>query len=75
MTYFLVDGNGDFVCDLATSIGLEEIEEKCPEIADGEFKEVEPLAKALESLGRNEDAELVRKAKPPLIVTDGVIEE
>ena len=78
MTYMLFDNNG-YVCDLGTRAGLREFAEFVPGFIDAgttEDTDVQTdLANALETLGRVEDAEFVRDAVPPLMITDGVVDD
>lgn len=75
MTYYIID-DVDFVCDLGTSEGLKELSQFCPEfIESGETEDLETVAAALEQVDRPEDAEKIRAATPPLLITDGVVDE
>lgn len=75
MTWMLLDKSG-FVCDLGTTEGLKEIEALFPDfIEKGETQDLERVASALDALGRSDDADLVRLAMPPLIISDGVVDE
>ena len=72
MTYFLLDKQG-YLGDIGTSLGLQQLNHELVE--KGETADIAGLAAALRKVGDEDLAAKVERAIPPILLTDGIVDE